>query len=112
VKEEKMKKKNDKEELLRNEGFAEKNELIIRTCLDERLLSVNSNKVFDVTVWLIASIQTRHNLNFLKIENFFFWYFFFGCKQNQNFLLRLFITFFFWSRDFLLLKHKYYKYRE
>jgi hypothetical protein len=52
VKEEKMKKKNDKEELLRNEGFAEKNELTIRTCLDERLLSVNSNKVFDVTVWL------------------------------------------------------------
>jgi Fe-S-cluster-containing dehydrogenase component len=50
VKEEKMKKKNDK--LLRNEGFAEKNELTIRTCLDERLLSVNSNKVFDVTVWL------------------------------------------------------------
>jgi hypothetical protein len=99
VKEEKMKKKNDK--LLRNEGFAEKNELIIRTCLDERLLSVNSNKVFDVTVWLIASIQTRHNLNFLKIENFFFWYFFFGCKQNQNFLLRLFITFFLVKRLFI-----------
>lgn len=37
--------------LLRNEGFAEKNELIVRTCLDQRLLSVNNNKVFDVTEW-------------------------------------------------------------